>query len=92
MNVGEGAIHLSNSTSGRALLAGNLTGNTTVNGALRVNKEVGGALPGSSANFEFKVGVDTQKGAAAFNNDTRLGKAVDLKAGVHAVNFNGDAY
>ncbi len=91
LDIGEGAIHLSNSTSGRALLAGNLTGNITVNGVLRVDKEGGGALPGSSANFGFKAGVDTQKGAAAFNNDTHLGKAVDLKAGAHAVNFKGNA-
>ncbi len=91
LNIGEGGINLSNQASGRTLLVENLTGNITVNGALRVNKESGGtALPGSSANFEFKAGVDTNNGTATFNNDIRLGKAVNLKVDAHTINFNGN--
>ncbi len=93
LNIGEGGINLSNQASGRTLLVENLTGNITVNGALRVNKESGGsALPGSSANFEFKAGVDTNNGTATFNNDIRLGKAVNLKVDAHTINFNGNMY
>ncbi len=93
LNIGEGGINLSNNTSGRTLSIENLTGNITVNGALRVNKEAGGsALPGSSANFEFKAGVDTNNGTATFNNDIRLGKAVNLKVDAHTINFNGNMY
>ncbi len=93
LNIGKGGINLSNNTSGRTLLVENLTGNITVNGALRVNKEAGGsALPGSSANFEFKAGVDTNNGTATFNNDIRLGKAVNLKVDAHTINFNGNMY
>ncbi|WQS29243.1 vacuolating cytotoxin autotransporter [Helicobacter pylori] len=91
LNIGEGGINLSNQASGRTLLVENLTGNITVNGALRVNKESGGsALPGSSANFEFKAGVDTNNATATFNNDIRLGKAVNLKVDAHTINFNGN--
>ncbi|WQS08813.1 vacuolating cytotoxin autotransporter [Helicobacter pylori] len=91
LNIGEGGINLSNQASGRTLLVENLTGNITVNGALRVNKEAGGAaLPGSSANFEFKAGVDTNNATATFNNDIRLGKAVNLKVDAHTINFNGN--
>ncbi|WRA12606.1 vacuolating cytotoxin autotransporter [Helicobacter pylori] len=93
LNIGEGGINLSNQASGRTLLVENLTGNITVNGALRVNKESGGsALPGSSANFEFKAGVDTNNGTATFNNDISLGKAVNLKVDAHTINFNGNMY
>ncbi|WRA90315.1 vacuolating cytotoxin autotransporter [Helicobacter pylori] len=93
LNIGEGGVNLSNQASGRSLLVENLTGNITVNGALRVNKESGGsALPGSSANFEFKAGVDTNNGTATFNNDISLGKAVNLKVDAHTINFNGNLY
>ncbi|WP_202145422.1 vacuolating cyotoxin family protein [Helicobacter pylori] len=93
LNIGEGGINLSNQASGRTLLVENLTGNITVNGALRVNKESGGsALPGSSANFEFKAGVDTNNGTATFNNDISLGKAVNLKVDAHTAYFNGNLY
>ncbi|WP_332246306.1 vacuolating cyotoxin family protein, partial [Helicobacter pylori] len=91
LNIGEGGINLSNQAGGRTLVVENLTGNITVNGALRVNKEAGGAaLPGSSANFEFKAGVDTNNATATFNNDIRLGKAVNLKVDAHTINFNGN--
>ncbi|GAA8037355.1 hypothetical protein HpCS9_00320 [Helicobacter pylori] len=66
----------------------NLTGNITVEGTLRVNNQVGGyALAGSSANFEFKAGVDTKNGTIAFNNNISLGRFVNLKASAHTVNF-----
>ncbi len=91
LNIGEGGVNLSNQASGRSLLVENLTGNITVEGALRVNNQVGGsAVAGSSANFEFKAGVDTNNGTATFNNDIRLGKAVNLKVDAHTAYFNGN--
>ncbi|GAA9186094.1 autotransporter vacuolating cytotoxin VacA [Helicobacter pylori] len=93
LNIGKGGINLSNQASGRTLLVENLTGNITVDGALMVNNQVGGyALPGSSANFEFKAGVDTKNGTATFNNDIRLGKAVNLRVDAHTAYFNGNIY
>ncbi|GAA9024299.1 autotransporter vacuolating cytotoxin VacA [Helicobacter pylori] len=88
LNIGKGGINLSNQASGRTLLVENLTGNVTVDGALMVNNQVGGyALAGSSANFEFKAGVDTKNGTIAFNNNISLGRFVNLKASAHTVNF-----
>ncbi len=88
LNIGKGGINLSNQASGRSLLVENLTGNITVDGALMVNNQVGGyALAGSSANFEFKAGVDTKNGTIAFNNNISLGRFVNLKASAHMVNF-----
>ncbi|GAA9938925.1 autotransporter vacuolating cytotoxin VacA [Helicobacter pylori] len=88
LNIGKGGINLSNQASGRSLLVENLTGNITVDGALMVNNQVGGyALAGSSANFEFKAGVDTKNGTIAFNNNISLGRFVNLKASAHTVNF-----
>nr|BBG20811.1 vacuolating cytotoxin [Helicobacter pylori] len=88
LNIGKGGVNLSNQASGRSLLVENLTGNITVDGALMVNNQVGGyALAGSSANFEFKAGVDTKNGTATFNNDIHLGKAVNLKVDAHTANF-----
>ncbi len=88
LNIGKGGINLSNQASGRSLLVENLTGNITVDGALMVNNQVGGyALAGSSANFEFKAGVDTNNGTIAFNNNISLGRFVNLKASAHTVNF-----
>ncbi|MGG2409378.1 vacuolating cyotoxin family protein [Helicobacter pylori] len=88
LNIGKGGINLSNQASGRTLLVENLTGNITVDGALMVNNQVGGyALAGSSANFEFKAGVDTKNGTIAFNNNISLGRFVNLKASAHTVNF-----
>ncbi|WP_033759381.1 vacuolating cyotoxin family protein [Helicobacter pylori] len=93
LNIGEGGVNLSNSTSGRSLLVENLTGNITVEGTLRVNNQVGGsALAGSSANFEFKAGEDTNNGTATFNNDIHLGKAVNLRVDAHTAYFNGNIY
>ncbi|MCQ2764294.1 vacuolating cytotoxin autotransporter [Helicobacter pylori] len=93
LNIGEGGVNLSNQASGRTLLVENLTGNITVNGALRVNNQVGGyALAGSSANFEFKAGVDTNNATATFNNDIHLGKEVNLRVDAHTANFNGNIY
>ncbi len=93
LHIGEGGVNLSNQASGRSLLVENLTGNITVEGALRVNNQVGGsAVAGSSANFEFKAGEDTNKGTATFNNDISLGKAVNLKVDAHTAYFNGDIY
>ncbi len=93
LNIGEGGVNLSNSTSGRSLLVENLTGNITVEGTLRVNNQVGGsALAGSSANFEFKAGEDTNNGTATFNNNIHLGKAVNLRVDAHTANFNGNVY
>ncbi len=93
LNIGEGGINLSNSTSGRSLLVENLTGNITVEGTLRVNNQVGGsALAGSSANFEFKAGEDTNNGTATFNNNIHLGKAVNLRVDAHTAKFNGNVY
>ncbi|MCQ2768336.1 vacuolating cytotoxin autotransporter [Helicobacter pylori] len=90
LNIGKGGVNLSNQASGRSLLVENLTGNITVNGALRVNNQVGGyALAGSSANFEFKAGVDTKNGIATFNNDISLGRFVNLKVDAHTANFKG---
>ncbi len=90
LHIGEGGVNLSNQASGRSLLVENLTGNITVDGPLRVNNQVGGyALSGSSANFEFKAGVDTNKGIATFNNDISLGKFVNLKVDAHTANFKG---
>ncbi len=90
LNIGKGGVNLSNQASGRTLLVENLTGNITVDGALMVNNQVGGyALAGSSANFEFKAGVDTKNGTIAFNNDISLGRFVNLKASAHTVNFKG---
>ncbi|GAA9657292.1 hypothetical protein HpHCM49_14790 [Helicobacter pylori] len=81
LHIGEGGINLSNQASGRSLLVENLTGNITVEGTLRVNNQVGGAaVAGSSANFEFKAGEDTNNATATFNNDIHLGKAVNLRA------------
>ncbi|GAA7174468.1 autotransporter vacuolating cytotoxin VacA [Helicobacter pylori] len=88
LNIGKGGVNLSNQASGRSLLVENLTGNVTVDGALMVNNQVGGyALAGSSANFEFKAGVDTKNGTIAFNNNISLGRFVNLKASAHTVNF-----
>lgn len=88
LNIGKGGVNLSNQASGRTLLVENLTGNITVDGALMVNNQVGGyALAGSSANFEFKAGVDTKNGTIAFNNNISLGRFVNLKASAHTVNF-----
>ncbi len=93
LNIGEGGVNLSNSTSGRSLLVENLTGNITVDGTLRVNNQVGGsALAGSSANFEFKAGEDTNNGTATFNNNIHLGKAVNLRVDAHTAKFNGNVY
>ncbi|GAA8603144.1 autotransporter vacuolating cytotoxin VacA [Helicobacter pylori] len=93
LNIGKGGVNLSNQASGRTLLVENLTGNITVDGPLRVNNQVGGyALAGSSANFEFKAGVDTKNGTATFNNDIHLGKAVNLRVDAHTANFNGNIY
>ncbi|QQW72080.1 autotransporter domain-containing protein [Helicobacter pylori] len=93
LNIGEGGINLSNQASGRSLLVENLTGNITVEGTLRVNNQVGGAaVAGSSANFEFKAGADTNNATATFNNDIHLGKAVNLRVDAHTANFNGNIY
>ncbi|MFP6302875.1 vacuolating cytotoxin autotransporter [Helicobacter pylori] len=93
LHIGEGGVNLSNQASGRTLLVENLTGNITVEGALRVNNQVGGsAVAGSSANFEFKAGADTNNGTATFNNDIHLGKAVNLKVDAHTAYFNGNIY
>ncbi len=93
LNIGEGGVNLSNQASGRTLLVENLTGNITVEGTLRVNNQVGGAaVAGSSANFEFKAGEDTNKGTATFNNDIHLGKAVNLRVDAHTAYFNGNIY
>ncbi|PUD20965.1 autotransporter outer membrane beta-barrel domain-containing protein [Helicobacter pylori] len=93
LNIGEGGVNLSNQASGRSLLVENLTGNITVEGALRVNNQVGGsAVAGSSANFEFKAGADTNNATATFNNDIHLGKAVNLRVDAHTANFNGNVY
>ncbi|ADO04098.1 Vacuolating cytotoxin; putative signal peptide [Helicobacter pylori Cuz20] len=91
LNIGEGGVNLSNQASGRTLLVENLTGNITVEGALRVNNQVGGsAVAGSSANFEFKAGQDTNNATATFNNDIQLGKAVNLRVDAHTAYFNGN--
>ncbi|GAA8900347.1 autotransporter vacuolating cytotoxin VacA [Helicobacter pylori] len=88
LNIGKGGVNLSNQASGRSLLVENLTGNITVDGALMVNNQVGGdALAGSSANFEFKAGVDTNNGTVTFNNDIHLGKAVNLRVNGHSAHF-----
>ncbi len=93
LHIGEGGVNLSNQASGRTLLVENLTGNITVEGALRVNNQVGGAaVAGSSANFEFKAGTDTNNGTATFNNDIHLGKAVNLSVDAHTAYFNGNVY
>ncbi|WP_033768827.1 vacuolating cyotoxin family protein [Helicobacter pylori] len=93
LNIGKGGVNLSNQASGRTLLVENLTGNITVDGPLRVNNQVGGyALAGSSANFEFKAGVDTKNGTATFNNDISLGRFVNLKVDAHTAKFNGNVY
>ncbi len=93
LNIGEGGINLSNQASGRSLLVENLTGNITVEGTLRVNNQVGGAaVAGSSANFEFKAGADTNNATATFNNDIHLGKAVNLRVDAHTADFNGNIY
>ncbi|MGL2848698.1 vacuolating cytotoxin autotransporter [Helicobacter pylori] len=93
LNIGEGGVNLSNQASGRSLLVENLTGNITVEGTLRVNNQVGGAaIAGSSANFEFKAGADTNNATATFNNDIHLGKAVNLRVDAHTANFNGNIY
>ncbi len=93
LHIGEGGVNLSNQASGRTLLVENLTGNITVEGALRVNNQVGGsAVAGSSANFEFKAGADTNNATATFNNDIHLGKAVNLSVDAHTAYFNGNVY
>ncbi len=93
LHIGEGGINLSNQASGRSLLVENLTGNITVEGTLRVNNQVGGAaVAGSSANFEFKAGEDTNNATATFNNDIHLGKAVNLRVDAHTAYFNGNVY
>ncbi len=93
LNIGKGGVNLSNQASGRTLLVENLTGNITVNGPLRVNNQVGGAaVAGSSANFEFKAGEDTNNATATFNNDIHLGKAVNLRVDAHTAYFNGNIY
>ncbi|GAA8565581.1 autotransporter vacuolating cytotoxin VacA [Helicobacter pylori] len=90
LNIGKGGVNLSNQASGRTLLVENLTGNITVEGALRVNNQVGGsAVAGSSANFEFKAGADTKNGTVTFNNDISLGRFVNLKVDAHTANFKG---
>ncbi|GAA8271246.1 autotransporter vacuolating cytotoxin VacA [Helicobacter pylori] len=90
LNIGKGGVNLSNQASGRSLLVENLTGNITVDGPLRVNNQVGGyALAGSSANFEFKAGADTNNGTVTFNNDISLGRFVNLKVDAHTANFKG---
>ncbi|GAA7447629.1 autotransporter vacuolating cytotoxin VacA [Helicobacter pylori] len=90
LHIGKGGVNLSNQASGRSLLVENLTGNITVDGALRVNNQVGGyALAGSSANFEFKAGADTKNGTVTFNNDISLGRFVNLKVDAHTANFKG---
>ncbi len=93
LHIGEGGVNLSNQASGRTLLVENLTGNITVEGTLRVNNQVGGsAVAGSSANFEFKAGADTNNATATFNNDINLGKAVNLRVDAHTAYFNGNIY
>ena len=93
LHIGEGGVNLSNQASGRSLLVENLTGNITVEGTLRVNNQVGGAaVAGSSANFEFKAGEDTNNATATFNNDIHLGKAVNLRVDAHTAYFNGNVY
>ncbi len=93
LHIGEGGVNLSNQASGRSLLVENLTGNITVEGTLRVNNQVGGAaIAGSSANFEFKAGTDTNNATATFNNDIHLGKAVNLRVDAHTAYFNGNIY
>ncbi|WP_305870907.1 vacuolating cytotoxin autotransporter [Helicobacter pylori] len=93
LNIGSGGVNLSNQASGRSLLVENLTGNITVDGPLRVNNQVGGAaVAGSSANFEFKAGEDTNNATATFNNDIHLGKAVNLRVDAHTAYFNGNIY
>lgn len=93
LHIGEGGVNLSNQASGRSLLVENLTGNITVEGTLRVNNQVGGAaVAGSSANFEFKAGADTNNATATFNNDIHLGKAVNLSVDAHTAYFNGNIY
>ncbi len=93
LHIGEGGVNLSNQASGRTLLVENLTGNITVEGTLRVNNQVGGAaVAGSSANFEFKAGADTNNATATFNNDIHLGKAVNLSVDAHTAYFNGNIY
>ncbi len=93
LHIGEGGVNLSNQASGRSLLVENLTGNITVEGTLRVNNQVGGAaIAGSSANFEFKAGADTNNATATFNNDIHLGKAVNLRVDAHTAYFNGNIY
>ncbi|EKE90257.1 vacuolating cytotoxin autotransporter [Helicobacter pylori] len=93
LHIGEGGVNLSNQASGRTLLVENLTGNITVEGTLRVNNQVGGAaVAGSSANFEFKAGADTNNATATFNNDIHLGKAVNLRVDAHTAYFNGNVY
>ncbi|AVG82510.1 toxin [Helicobacter pylori] len=93
LHIGEGGVNLSNQASGRTLLVENLTGNITVEGTLRVNNQVGGAaVAGSSANFEFKAGEDTNNATATFNNDIHLGKAVNLRVDAHTAYFNGNIY
>ncbi|WP_033742250.1 vacuolating cytotoxin autotransporter [Helicobacter pylori] len=93
LHIGEGGVNLSNQASGRSLLVENLTGNITVEGTLRVNNQVGGAaVAGSSANFEFKAGTDTNNATATFNNDIHLGKAVNLRVDAHTAYFNGNIY
>ncbi|MCQ2619558.1 vacuolating cytotoxin autotransporter [Helicobacter pylori] len=93
LNIGEGGVNLSNQASGRSLLVENLTGNITVEGTLRVNNQVGGAaVAGSSANFEFKAGEDTNNATATFNNDIHLGKAVNLRVDAYTAYFNGNIY
>ncbi|WP_305868935.1 vacuolating cytotoxin autotransporter [Helicobacter pylori] len=93
LHIGEGGVNLSNQASGRSLLVENLTGNITVEGGLRVNNQVGGsAIAGSSANFEFKAGTDTNNATATFNNDIHLGKAVNLSVDAHTAYFNGNIY
>ncbi|RVZ87686.1 vacuolating cytotoxin autotransporter [Helicobacter pylori] len=93
LHIGEGGVNLSNQASGRSLLVENLTGNITVEGTLRVNNQVGGAaVAGSSANFEFKAGTDTNNATATFNNDIHLGKAVNLSVDAHTAYFNGNIY
>ncbi len=90
LNIGKGGVNLSNQASGRTLLVENLTGNITVDGPLRVNNQVGGyALAGSSANFEFKAGADTNNATVTFNNDISLGRFVNLKVDAHTANFKG---
>ncbi|PUD76945.1 vacuolating cyotoxin family protein [Helicobacter pylori] len=90
LHIGKGGVNLSNQASGRSLLVENITGNITVDGPLRVNNQVGGAaVAGSSANFEFKAGTDTNNATATFNNDISLGRFVNLKVDAHTANFKG---